>query len=85
MSLLYVQHAVVNFAPVEDIHFALSQRRLFPFDPVHEKKFSGITELRRLREKNRDRLQPKMHLLHLFLYVSYDCDYCFLHGYSTHW
>ena len=84
MSLLYVQHVVVNFAPVEDFHFALSQRRLFPFDPVHAKELS-TGELRRLREKSRDRLQAEMHHLHLFLHVSYNGDYRFLHRQSNHW
>ena len=84
MSLLYVQHAVVNFAPVEDNHSAQSQRRFFPFDTVHAKELS-TGELRRLREKSRDRLQAEMHHLHLFLHVSYNGDYRFLHRQSNHW
>ncbi|XP_026300258.1 uncharacterized protein LOC113219164 [Apis mellifera] len=43
----------------------------------------NFLQLRRSREKDRDRLQPKVHLLHLLLHVSYDRDYCLLHGYST--
>ncbi|XP_031371298.1 LOW QUALITY PROTEIN: uncharacterized protein LOC102674860 [Apis dorsata] len=86
--LFFISNILSSIMPLLKIIILFSHREDFFRLILYMKR--NFLELRhyRLREEDRDRLQAEVHLLHLFLYVSYNGDCCFLHlqsNYRKYW